>query len=153
MHDLPLLRRWQGLPHVAEWWDNDEPFSQHDLRDERVSRWIVSAGATPFAFMQDYSVHGWDNHPFQHLPDGSRGIDQYIGEAAMLGQGHGTAFIQQRMRVLFDRGAPAIATDPHPANLRAIAVYQRLGFTVAGAPLDTDWGRIVPMVAWRPETG
>lgn len=67
----------------------------------------------------------------------------------MLSRGHGKAFMHQRMQSMFADGAPAIGTDPHPANLRAIAVYQKLGFRIAGGPLDTEWGRILPMVAWR----
>ncbi len=154
MGDLPLLRHWQHLPHIAQWWGSDEPFGAEDLRDDRVSRWIVADGQMPFAYMQDYSVHGWEEHHFGHLPDGSRGMDQYIAEPSMLGRGHGTAIIHARMQSLFADGAPAIGTDPHPANLRAIAVYQRLGFRVAGAPLDTQWGRVLPMVARRgSETG
>lgn len=150
MQDLPRLRQWQRQPHVAEWWDSEEPFSEEDLRDDRVARWIVSEGDTPFAFMQDYSVHGWDDHPFQHLPKGARGIDQYIGEPAFLGRGHGQAFLRQRMRTLFANGAPALGTDPDPANQRAIAVYQKIGFKIAGEPRNTSWGRILPMVAHRP---
>lgn len=154
MRDLPLLRHWQSLPHVAQWWGSDEPFGEQDLRDDRVSRWIVSEGQMPFAYMQDYSVHGWEAHHFQHLPEGSRGIDQYIGEPSMLSRGHGKAFMHQRMQSLFADGAPAIGTDPHPANLRAIAIYQKLGFRIEGDPLDTEWGRILPMVAWsRSGTG
>ncbi|WWR55751.1 hypothetical protein RV999_26300 (plasmid) [Sinorhizobium meliloti] len=40
--------------------------------------------------MQDYTVHGWDDHHFAHLAKGSRGIDQYIGDPEMVGVGHGS---------------------------------------------------------------
>ncbi|MFN3663917.1 GNAT family N-acetyltransferase [Yoonia sp.] len=149
LSDLALLRSWQSHPHVREWWDTDEPYSEQDLADSRVARRIVSQDARPFAFMQDYTVHGWDDHHFAHLPKGARGIDQYIGDPAMLGQGHGTAFIRQRIQTLFDQGAPMIATDPHPRNARAIAVYTTLGFTPIGPEQVTPWGLILPMVARR----
>jgi len=149
MLDLALLIEWQSRSHVSEWWDADAPYDQNEINDPRVARWIVELNGRPFAFMQDYSVHGWEEHHFAQLPKGSRGIDQYIGELDMIGQGHGTAFIRTRMKSLFDAGAPVIATDPHPDNERAIAVYKKLGFRVSGPPQETDWGLILPLQAER----
>ena len=94
-------------------------------------------------------MHGWDDHHFAALPKGARGIDQYIGDPDMIGAGHGTGFIGARMQILFDAGAPVIATDPHPENARAIAVYRKLGFAPVGPPQETQWGLILPMVARR----
>lgn len=149
MNDLPMLLEWQAQPHVRKWWDSDEPYDREVLSDPRVSQFIVSIEGRPFAFMQDYSVHGWESHHFAHLPKGARGIDQYIGDPKMVGAGHGTAFIGARMDVLFDSGVPVIATDPHPDNERAIAVYEKLGFERSGSARETQWGRILPMLA-RP---
>jgi aminoglycoside 6'-N-acetyltransferase len=145
--DLDLLMEWQGHPHVSDWWDSDEPYDREEISDPRVSRWIVSVDNRPFAFMQDYDVHGWEDHHFAHLPDGARGIDQYIGDPEMIGVGHGTAFIGARTQILFDEGAPVIATDPHPDNKRAISVYTKLGFEQSGPPQQTRWGLILPMLA------
>ncbi|MEL6683550.1 MAG: GNAT family N-acetyltransferase [Pseudomonadota bacterium] len=147
--DLSQLQSWEQQPHVQEWWDSDDPIDAQDLADPRCALWIVSYKGRPFAFLQDYTVHGWPNHPFADLPKGTRGIDQYIGEPDMLGKGHGTGLIQQRMDVLFHEGAPMIAIDPHPDNARAIAVYRKLGFAPMGPPQKTEWGPILPMVA-RP---
>jgi len=151
--DLPLLRMWQRLPHVQEWWGNDEPFDEEKLCDIRVSRWIVVLNGQPFAYMQDYSVHGWNEHHFENLPSGSRGIDQYIGDPGMIGRGHGTGFIRQRMQELFAAGVPVIAVDPHPANTRAITVYKKLGFRIAGVEQETPWGPILPMEARPTQPG
>lgn len=147
--DLAVLAKWQSAAHVREWWDSDEPYDSGDLTDPRVARWIVSFADQPFAFMQDYTVHGWDDHHFAHLPAGSRGIDQFIGEPDMVGCGHGSAFIKERMDDLFDAGAPVIATDPHPDNKRAIAVYRKVGFKPLGPTRETKWGLILPMAAKR----
>ncbi|WP_116134244.1 GNAT family N-acetyltransferase [Tropicimonas sp. IMCC34043] len=149
LDDLGLLQAWQAHPHVREWWDSDEPYDRERMCDPRVSRWIVSIDEHPFAFMQDYTVHGWEVHHFANLPEGSRGIDQYIGDPEMVGVGHGSAFIGARMQALFDEGAPVIATDPHPDNKRAIAVYRKLGFEPSGPPQKTQWGLILPMLARR----
>ncbi|WP_417259575.1 GNAT family N-acetyltransferase [Celeribacter sp.] len=151
--DGDLLMTWQAHPHVRAWWDASEPYDHEALNDPRVSRWIVSLDGRPFAFMQDYTVHGWDDHHFAVLPTGTRGIDQYIGDPEMIGIGHGSAFIGARMQTLFDAGAPVIATDPHPDNARAIAVYTKLGFSPFGPPQQTQWGLILPMRAQRPTRG
>ena len=67
----------------------------------------------------------------------------------MVGRGHGTAFIRQRVQELFIGGAPVVAADPHPRNERAIFVYQKLGFTPTGPAQETRWGFILPMIALR----
>lgn len=145
-----MLRMWQSYPHVKEWWGQDEPFDEAGLHDARISRWIVDLNGRPFAYMQDYTVHGWEEHHFGSLPPKSRGIDQYIGDPSMIGLGHGTGFIRQRMLELFLSGVPVIAVDPHPANTRAIASYRKLGFEITGGEQETPWGLIVPMEARNP---
>ena len=147
LDDVGLLVEWRSNPHVRAWWSAAEPYDAADLADPRVARWIVSNAGRPFAFIQDYTVHGWDDHPFAYLPTGSRGIDQYIGAPEMVGVGHGSAFIAMRMQALFAEGAPVIATDPHPDNARAIVVYRKLGFEPVGPPQETQWGLALPMLA------
>lgn len=144
--DHDMLAEWRKEQHVVEWWGTSEPHDDAALADARVARWIVSCAGRPFAYMQDYTVHGWPDHPFAHLPAGSRGIDQFIGPPDMLGRGHGTAFIAARIASLVSEGAPVIAVDPHPDNARAIASYRKAGFAVEGPARDTQWGRILPMI-------
>jgi aminoglycoside 6'-N-acetyltransferase len=143
--DLPLLNGWLARPHVARWWGEDASFDGADPADPRRALWVVSLGDVPFACLQDYDVHGWPDHHFAQLPPGSRGIDQFIGEPALLNRGHGTAFIRQRLEALIAGGAPAVGTDPHPDNAQAIAAYGKAGFRVAGGPVDTPWGRVLRM--------
>ncbi|KIC45816.1 aminoglycoside adenylyltransferase [Ruegeria sp. ANG-S4] len=143
--DLEILADWQSRPHVREWWDSNEPSTDIELADQRVERWIVSIEGRAFAYMQDYTVHGWNDHHFYDLPAGSRGIDQFIGDPDMLGRGHGPAFISERLQVLFAEGAPVVATDPHPDNARAIAAYRKAGFREFGKIRMTPWGQIRPM--------
>lgn len=143
--DFGLLTEWQSRPHVRKWWDTVEPYTEQKLTDPRVRRWIVSIAERPFAYIQDYMVHGWEDHHFYELPKGARGIDQYIGEPDLTGKGHGPAFISQHLRALFVEGAPVVATDPHPDNSRAISAYKKAGFREFGQPQETPWGLIRPM--------
>ncbi|MBA3392779.1 MAG: GNAT family N-acetyltransferase [Deltaproteobacteria bacterium] len=151
--DLSLIARWRGTPHVSEWWGAPSGDDEREKLDEpRIAMWIVELDGRPFAFAQDYDVHGWSPHPFSHLPPWSRGIDQYIGEADMLDQGHGSAFVRQHVERLFAAGAPAVGTDPHPSNMRARRAYEKAGFAVTSEPVDTPWGRAVLMECWSART-
>lgn len=144
--DLPLLRRWRRMPHVIEWWGDPEIEPEGEkMADPRVAMWIVEHEGRPFAYAQDYSPHDWEGHPFDYLPPGSRGIDQYIGEPEMVGRGHGSAFVRVHCERLFEDGAPAIGTDPHPDNMRARRAYEKAGFRTASGPVETLWGLAVLM--------
>lgn len=145
-----MLREWRSRPHVRQWWGEPELEDPADvLADPRVAKWMVEQDGRPFAYAQDYSPQDWDPHPFAYLPTGSRGIDQYIGEPDMLDQGHGSLFVRRHCARLFAAGAPAIGTDPNPDNARAIRAYEKAGFVIASAPVDTRWGRALLMENWR----
>jgi aminoglycoside 6'-N-acetyltransferase len=150
--DLPLLRQWRRLPHVARWWGSPtvEP-EDEKLLDHNIAMWIVEIGGRPFAFVQDYNPHAWDLHPFSHLPARSRGIDLYIGEADLIGKGHGSALVSQHVRSLFDGGTVAIGADPHPANERARRAFAAAGFKPVTGPVKTRWGDAILMELWSEE--
>jgi aminoglycoside 6'-N-acetyltransferase len=148
--DLAMLRRWRERAHVIRWWGAPdlEPEAE-TLADGRVAMWIVEHLGRPFAYAQDYPVHAWETHAFAYLPPGARGIDQYIGEPDMVGRGHGGAFVRAHCERLFAAGAPAVGTDPHPDNRRAIRAYEKAGFEAVGGPVETLWGRALLMEKWR----
>lgn len=151
--DEALVARWREEPEVRRWWGDPtvEPVLAN-LDDPRIAPWIVELDGHPFAYAQDYDVHGWENHPFAHLPSGARGIDQYIGEPDLLGRGHGSAFVRQHAETLLAQGVPAIGTDPHPDNLRAIRAYEKAGFVVVSGPRPTRWGLAILMERWPAPT-
>jgi aminoglycoside 6'-N-acetyltransferase len=148
--DLPLVTAWRNAPHVVEWWGAPAGEDEVEkLDDPRIAMWIVAHRGSPFAFAQDYDVHGWDEHHFSHLPPGSRGIDLFIGTAEMLDGGHGTAFVRAYVARLFDAGAPAVGIDPHPKNVRAQRAFEKAGFVRTSGPVQTAWGRAVLMECRR----
>lgn len=136
--DLPMVRGWIATPEVAPWWDGDDDLEE-GLSAPDTRQWIVSLRDRPFAYMQDYDPHAWPGHHFAFLPPRSRGIDQSIGVPDLIGRGHGSAFIRAHVDRLFVEGAPAVGTDPHPDNARAIRAYEKAAF-VAGETRDSDWG-------------
>ena len=106
-----------------------------------MAQFIVAADARPFAYLQCYDLSAW-NIGFGPQPDGTRGIDQFIGEPDMLGRGHGSAFIRAFAERLLANGTPRIVTDPDPANTRAIRAYEKAGF--ATRPHGRHAGRPAP---------
>jgi aminoglycoside 6'-N-acetyltransferase len=128
--DLPLMARWLQRPHMAEWWgDPDQQLAivRADIDDPAMDQYLVLFADTPFAYLQCYRMTHW-NDCFGPQPVGTLGIDQSIGEADMVGRGHGSAFIRQFTDALLAAGTPRIVTDPAPGNGRAIRCYEKAGF-------------------------
>jgi aminoglycoside 6'-N-acetyltransferase len=146
--DLPLLRGWLATPHVAAWWgDADEQFNlvSGDLDEAAMDQFIVVTQQHPFAYLQCYDPAAWPEGGLGAHPEGTRGIDQFIGEAGMVNRGHGSAFIRAFTDDLFGAGTPRIVTDPDPGNARAIRAYERAGF-VKDKLVDTSDGIALLMV-------
>lgn len=151
-NDMELVARWLVEPGVERWFpdaDYVEDLEDH-LDDPRIVQEIVSRNGVPFAWLQTYDIHGWEDHPLGHLPPGSRGMDTLIGVAEMRGQGHGAGYLRQKVERLFADGVPAVGIDPHPENAAAIAAYRRAGFVEDGRR-DTEWGAVVLMSCYAPK--
>jgi aminoglycoside 6'-N-acetyltransferase len=128
--DLPTISSWLEMPHVSEWWhDPAEQFDlvSGDLAHPDMAQYIVAADGQEFAYLQCYNLSAW-NSGFGPQPEGSRGLDQFIGEAGMVGHGHGSAFVRAFADRLLASGTPRVVTDPDPANARAIQAYEKAGF-------------------------
>jgi aminoglycoside 6'-N-acetyltransferase len=145
--DLPLIRRWLETPHVSQWWhDPAEQFElvSGDLDHPDMAQYIVASDGRPFAYLQCYNLSDW-NTGLGPQPHGTRGLDQFIGEADMLDRGHGSAFIRAFAEQLLAKGTPRVVIDPDPANARAIRAYARAGFS-KDRVVDTPDGPALLMV-------
>jgi aminoglycoside 6'-N-acetyltransferase len=145
---LPLVRHWLHASHVGKWWgDPDEQFAlvRGDLDEPAMDQFIVVTDDRPFAYLQCYDPSAWPEGGLGLQPQGTRGIDQFIGKAEMLGQGHGSAFIRSFVDSLLARGAPRVLTDPDPENPRAVRAYEKAGFC-KDRLVDTPDGRALLMV-------
>ena len=128
--DLPLVKGWLAEPHVREWWG--DPAEQYalvsgDLDEPAMDQFIVSADGHAFGYLQCYDLTAW-NSGFGTHPEGTRGIDLFIGEPGMIERGHGSGLIRAFVEDKLGKGAPRIVTDPDPANTRAIRAYEKAGF-------------------------
>jgi aminoglycoside 6'-N-acetyltransferase len=146
--DLPMLHAWLEAPHVRQWWgDTSQQFElvSGDLANKAVQQFIVVAGDRPFAYLQCYEQGHWPDNGLGVHPDGTRGIDQFIGEADMVDRGHGSAFVRSFVDGLLAAGTPRVITDPDPVNARAVRAYEKAGFR-GNRELDTPDGRALLMI-------
>jgi len=145
--DLPMIERWLAEPHVREWWG--DPAEQYalvrgDLDEPAMDQYIVSADGRDIGYVQCYDLTAW-NSGFGEQPDGTRGIDLFIGDADMIEQSHGSALIRAFADERLRGGAPRMVTDPDPKNRRALRAYEKAGFTRVGI-VDTPDGPSLLMV-------
>jgi aminoglycoside 6'-N-acetyltransferase len=107
--DLPLVGRWLALPHVREWWgDPSEQYAlvSGDVEEPAMDQFIVSEKGRDFGYLQCYDLTAW-NSGFGEHPNGTRGIDLFIGEPDMIERGHGSAFIRCFVDFRLKNGARA----------------------------------------------
>lgn len=131
--DKPMFCAWLDQPHIAGWWGKAE--DEWDLveqdwnrLDRPVDMRIVEYAATPFAYVQSYDAMAFGAPQYADLPAHAMAIDTFLGDPAFLGRGHAAAYLAQHSDALLAGGAPMVVVDPDPANLRAIAAYERAGF-------------------------
>lgn len=132
--DLDQVAGWLRAPHVAKWWDGDVEANTARIAEHigsvAVKPYIIAINGRPAGYLQSYDPHAEADHPYQDQPNGTLGIDQFIGEASLVGVGHGPALIATFALQRFAEGVPRIITDPDPANQRAVRAYAKAGFRV-----------------------
>jgi aminoglycoside 6'-N-acetyltransferase len=146
--DLPMVAGWLKTPEVLRWWGDPKEQIElitEDLNEPLMRQWIVEHEGRAFAYLQVYPANAWPQAHLTHLPIGAVVIDAFIGEPAMLGCGHGSAFLRVVGEKLLADGAPIVAIDPDCDNHRARRAYARAGF-VEESIVVTANGPVVVML-------
>ena len=142
-----MISGWLAAPHVAEWWDDPEIEIGHireHMESISVEPLIVELDGRPIGYLQSYDPNLEDNHPYADQPFGTLGIDLSIGQADLVGIGHGSGIIRQFLQLLFEEGAPRVIIDPDPRNARAIRAYEKAGFRALGRR-QSEYGDVLLM--------
>src|SRR6195952_1790919 len=145
--DLPTTRRWLAEPHVQQWWgDPEEQYAlvSGDLEEPAMDQYVVSTDGADFGYIQCYDLTAW-NSGFGTHPEGTRGIDLFIGEPGMIERGHGSALIRAFTDARLASGVPRMVTDPDSTNHRAVRAYEKAGFA-KDRMVDTPDGPALLMV-------
>ena len=129
--DLDLLRRWDEQPHVIASDPNDD--WQWKIELGRNPSWreqlIAELDDRPIGFVQIIDPALEETQYWGACGNDLRAIDIWIGDAADLGHGYGTAMMRLALARCF--GAPqvnAVLVDPLADNTGARRFYERLGF-------------------------
>lgn len=125
--DRPALIAVLSDPTVAEWWDSrgTEVSAAELLADDPT--------VTVFAIEVDAELAGSIQYAEELEPDYRHaGIDIFMS-SRFQGRGIGTDAVRTMARYLLEvRGHHRLTIDPAAANIRAIHVYEKVGFKPVG---------------------
>lgn len=131
--DSALLRAWDEQGHViaghteVDWGWETELARSPDWREQL----IIETDGVPIGFVQIIDPAREESHYWGEVGPGLRAIDIWIGEAAYLGRGYGSAAMRSAIERCFaDPAVSAILIDPLAGNVRAHRFYERLGFRI-----------------------
>lgn len=145
---FPMLHDWLSQPHVRRWWgDPDEELGL--IRsivegDDGTEGFVIFVGERPVGYIQswrpaNFTDEQWvEDAPWlSDVPQGTVGVDIFIGPSDLIGKGLGEQVIRAFARRLFEQGASRLIIDPDAANERAVRAYEKAGFTA----FDTHKGK------------
>lgn len=133
--DLTTLHKWLNKKHVSINWDG--PLSIKEVIDKYskniesnfVFPYIVYMDNKKIGFIQSYVAKRIGSGWWKNEPEGTWGVDQFIGDEKILGQGIGSTFLNKFcLELLTNQNVKRIITDPNPINLSAIKCYEKAGF-------------------------
>ncbi len=136
--DLPLLRRWDGAPHLAGSM-GDADFNDWDWENQlgRDVPWremlIAEADGRPIGFVQIIDPAEEESHYWGDCPSGLRAIDIWIGAPGDIHQGFGRRMMGLALERCFaDAGVTAVLVDSMADNDAAHRFYEAIGFRRVG---------------------
>jgi aminoglycoside 6'-N-acetyltransferase len=135
--DAALLYRWDRAPHVIAGRGDDDGFYRWDVELSRRPDWrellIAEQAGRQVGFVQIIDPAREESHYWGAIEPNLRAIDIWIGAAADLGRGYGTAIMTLAIaRCFADPAVAAVLVDPPAANARVLRFYERLGFASVG---------------------
>lgn len=133
--DFLMLHNWLKLPHVKEYWYQNDSFSYEDIRikyskrlkEGIVDMYIFQKNRVDIGFIQTYIIN--QPHAFK-VDEKIKGIDLYIGEVECVHKGFGALIINEfvKTHVFDDPSVKFAGIDPEVENLIAIKAYRKSGF-------------------------
>ena len=134
--DLATLAHWDRQPHVIAALGDDAGIDWADelTRESDAQQTLVAEIAgRPIGLVQIIDPAREETHYWGAVEPDLCAVDIWIGEAADLGRGHGTAMMTEALRRCFDDPrVSAVVIDPLTRNTAAHRFYARLGFVPVG---------------------
>ena len=139
--DLHLVRRWLLEPHVKRWWDDGvkTPYPDAEIEDYREAmrgedptyRYLAAIDRRRAGILQHYRIGDSPEYAAAlALGEEAIGVDLFIGEADLIGLGHGPAMLRQFLRdIAFPfHGIDVCVIGPSVTNAAGIRAYEKAGF-------------------------
>lgn len=134
------LYRWLNDPAVLAFYDGrDNPGTWDRIAAHYLNKTgfpeqgcLVEWRQAPAGFLQVYPLAPADTARFGFPTDDMTvGMDMFLGETSLWGQGIGTQLTRVASDALLGHwGADRVVLDPRISNTRAVHVYQKAGFSI-----------------------
>jgi len=149
IEDATLLVKWLSDPTVLEYYEGrDRPHDwelvkKHFYEDrDGITQCIIEYKNKEIGYLQFYIVDeeelvAYDLNDYKGI---IYGMDQFIGEPTYWNRGIGTTIIQETVNYLIkNKQAKKIIMDPQSWNLRALSVYEKIGFKKKKLLVKHEW--------------
>ena len=128
--DAGLLLIWMSSPHVQPFWTEDGSTPEDEVEEalnligsDEGAAFIIELNKRPIGYIRSYEC-GRDQ------PTGAQGVDLFIGDVSLTGEGLGPQILRQFGDILLAKGATRLVIDPDSSNDRAISAYRKAGFEI-----------------------
>lgn len=136
--DAARVRGWMQADHMRNWWMPDEGELSLALANDRGrAAYIVSHGGLAFAFIYVVDpAHDPLLGEALDYPAGTIRFEQFVGDADMIGHGHGVGFVKAFVGAVRTMpGLSRLLTLPLKENVFAQRTYTQCGLrSRQGAP-------------------
>lgn len=130
--DLSLVEEWLLLPYISQWFGNKKEWLDEisaNLESDWIWYFLAHLTSVPVGFVQYYDVKKAPEGPWSSQPDGSVGIDFFIGNEELLRMGYGSFLVENFVMFLKESIEPVrIVADPHRDNVKSHRTLIRNGF-------------------------
>lgn len=133
--DFSMLHSWLKVPHVKEYWHQNESFTYKEIHEKYTKRisegviesYIIQKNDKDIGFIQTYII---DEPAAFLVKEKIKGIDLYIGDINFVHKGHGKNIIEQFVKnyIFNDPSIRFAGIDPEVENIIAIKAYEKSGF-------------------------
>jgi aminoglycoside 6'-N-acetyltransferase len=134
--DLPLLCEWLNREHVRRWWHRSHTLQEVEAKygpridgTARTRVFVIELDGRPAGMIQTYLTVDYPD--WIGAQDGVAGVDLFIADEELIGQGLGPRILIEFMReiVFADPDATACVASPEIVNTASIRAFEKSGFT------------------------
>jgi aminoglycoside 6'-N-acetyltransferase len=160
--DSLLLLKWLTNPTLLEYYEGrDKKYNlgliYNDFFDETTNteiKGIIYYEKNAIGYLQYYRIEnsGFDEYEYIRTEEITFGIDLFIGEPEYWNIGIGTKIMKSCINYLIKiLNAEIILIDPQEENIRAIHVYEKIGFRKIKLLIEHEWHEGKKRNSWLME--